>query len=325
MLIVIAAISSLGIAWCSTQSPIATLTLRVVDDEGNPVEGAEAGFSFNVITRSVGGILAETGLNAKEILTDRGGLATASSRCTKRVYYGARKEGYYETSSLEYNYKKLGPTRLYWAPYNPELTVVLKKIIEPVPMYVRRINTQIPALDKPVGFDLEAGDWVVPYGKGKESDFIFEINSRWRGQYDFDTRMKLTFSSSWDGIFPFHQDEHNRGSSLISMQRAPESGYKNMWIQEVSVSPEERRRRGGVDLKQHFAFRVRAKADDQGKIVAANYGKIYNDIQFGSKVIDTELPVIFFTYYYNPNPKSRSLEYDTSRNLAEKNDKTLAP
>jgi hypothetical protein len=216
---------------------------------------------------------------------------------------------------MEYKYNKISPTRLYWEPRNPELTVVIKKIIEPVPMYVRKVNMEIPVLGKPVGFDFEVGDWAAPYGNGRENDFVFEMNSRWKDLNDFDSKLNLTFSNSWDGILPFGE-EYNRRSILVSMQQATENGYEKEWKRAVSANHKEGRKNWDIDSNQHFVFRVRTKTDDQGKLVMANYGKIYNNIIFGSKVTDTQLPVITFTYYYNPDPKSRSLEFAPTRNLA---------
>jgi hypothetical protein len=90
MLIIISIIGLLGVTWCSAQPPMATLTLKVVDDEGNPVEGAEAMFSFEVIASSVGP-LATPGVNNKLSITGQDGRATASAGCIRSVYYGVRK------------------------------------------------------------------------------------------------------------------------------------------------------------------------------------------------------------------------------------------
>jgi hypothetical protein len=37
-------------------------------------------------------------------------------------------------------------------------------------------NLRIPKFNKPIGYDLEKGDWVSPYGKGLINDFIFTMN-----------------------------------------------------------------------------------------------------------------------------------------------------
>ena len=38
------------------------------------------------------------------------------------------------------------------------------------------METKIPVTNTPCGYDLMVGDWVVPYGKGKIGDFVFNIN-----------------------------------------------------------------------------------------------------------------------------------------------------
>jgi hypothetical protein len=47
---------------------------------------------------------------------------------------------------------------------------------------------------------------------------------------------------------------------------------------------------------------VRTVLDEKGKVVSAHYGKIYPE----------QLNIV---YYLNPEPNSRSLEYDPARNL----------
>ena len=52
----------------------------------------------------------------------------------------------------------------------------------------------------------------------------------------------------------------------------------------------------------NYYFRVRTKVDDGGNIVSAYYGKIYGDF-------------MQFSYYLNPTPNSRNVEFDPKRNL----------
>ena len=54
-----------------------------------------------------------------------------------------------------------------------------------------------------------------------------------------------------------------------------------------------------------FLLRVRTVLDENGKVVSAHYGKIYPE----------QMNVL---YYLNPEPNSRSLEYDPARNLLGK-------
>jgi hypothetical protein len=318
LLIAIIMTSLLGITWCSTQLPLATATVKVVDDDGNPVENASARIAFRV------GSSPEHKGDTKrhEGLSDKNGVFTATGPSYNQIYYGAQKEGYYETIGLECKYKKISPTRLYWEPYNPELTVVLKKTIEPVPMYARKKTLQMPELNKTIGYDLEIGDWVAPHGKGTKSDFICYATRRSASMQDFDTLVQITFSNAGDGIME-HSVNKKHGSCLISPQKAPLGNYKTEWKREKSARPNGQHINWDADESMNYLFRVRTQLDENGRIISANYGKIYGDIVTGGEV--AEKLWLHFTYYYNPNPQSRSLEYDARRNLAEENDKTLAP
>ena len=53
--------------------------------------------------------------------------------------------------------------------------------------------------------------------------------------------------------------------------------------------------------------------DDQGKIVKANYGKIYGPVQYGN--LGGRL-VLRMMYYFNPEVNSRNLEFDPKKNLS---------
>ena len=61
-------------------------------------------------------------------------------------------------------------------------------------------------------------------------------------------------------------------------------------------------------------FRIRTVLDDMGNIVSARYGKIYGPIEYGES--DTNPGgKVRFTYYLNPTPNDRNVEFDPERNL----------
>lgn len=62
----------------------------------------------------------------------------------------------------------------------------------------------------------------------------------------------------------------------------------------------------------NYFFRVRTRKEG-GKIVSANYGKIDRDIDFD--IINSDTALLFFTYYLNPTPNDRNMEFDPKRNL----------
>ena len=53
---------------------------------------------------------------------------------------------------------------------------------------------------------------------------------------------------------------------------------------------------------RNYFFRVRTVKNDEGNIVSAYYGKIYGDF-------------MQFSYYLNPTPNDRNIEFDPKQNL----------
>jgi hypothetical protein len=159
-----------------------------------------------------------------------------------------------------------------------------------------------PSLEKPYAYDLEIGDYVQPYGKGKTPDLVFRsVLLRNDGPIDLDYRLDVSFSNLGDGII---STEQNLWCTLRSPHYlAPNAQYKNKWIYTRTVKP------GGggktsANPNRCFYLRVRTKLDTAGKIMSANYAKIYGDF---SK----------FVYFYNPTPNERNLEFDPDKNLAK--------
>jgi hypothetical protein len=56
------------------------------------------------------------------------------------------------------------------------------------------------------------------------------------------------------------------------------------------------------DENRNYFFRVRTMLDDKGNVKSALYGKIYGDF-------------MQFSYYLNPTPNSRNVEFDPKQNL----------
>jgi hypothetical protein len=266
------------------------VTLKVVDETGQPVAGAKAsvGYYSHSTPASIDG------------LTDTNGLFGAShSAHSGLLGFSAEKAAYYTTREPSYD---LGFTydTVKW---NPTQTIVLKKIGRPIPMYAKRLNTHVPVLDKPMGFDLMTGDWMVPYGKGKDTDIIFTVHLDQRSENDFDYKLGVSFPNPGDGIqlFSTNTFHFKEGSELRSPHEALENGYEPRWVKTQSQKPGEPSEYG-QDKDLIYFFRVRTIRDENGNVKSALYGKIYGDF-------------MRFTYYLNPTPNSRNLEFDPKHNL----------
>jgi len=289
------------------------LTLRVIDDVGQPVAGAyvRIGAEARVTEpwREGGkGVFAE-GLTNKEGLFS-GEVETIDARLAG---YSVQKDGYYRTR-LSYS-AQYPPVKGRWEPWNPTIELVLKRIKSPVPMYAKHVQLKVPEFDKPIGYDLVIGDWVSPFGKGEKSDFIFEARRNVRSDRDYEGSLSLRFSNLADGLIPFDQPQAD-GSELRLPYQAPENGYleEKTWREARQHEPDGRDKvLSDASRTMNYFFRVRTLVDAQGRVVSAYYGKLHGDVRF---FIGTLAPTsgLAFTYYLNPDG-TRNVEFDPQRNL----------
>jgi len=192
-------------------------------------------------------------------------------------------------------------------PWNPTIELVLKKIVNPVPMYARRVNVEVPATDKPLGFDLVQGDWVQPFGKGVQSDFLFKLTRRFVDRRDFDATLELTFSNAGDGIQSVYAP-HTKSSDELRLPRtAPMAGYEERWFRQDSYPGRLQTRKD-----QNYFFRVRSRKQGD-KVEGGWYGKIHGEIRFDA--VNFKTPILMFTYYLNPDGTT-NVEFDPKRNLS---------
>jgi hypothetical protein len=281
---------------------MAKVTVKVVDEEGQPVTDANVRVCF------YGGCLKK---DAEKGKTDDEGHFSVSASSYDGVIGGAvEKKGYYYSGfHHDFHQNTLG----MWQPWNKEIKVVLRPKIKPVPMYVRDRLIEIPYADKEIGFDLIKFDWVIPYGQGTQSDFIFHLNRIYKDSFNFETTLTMTFPNKHDGIQELTLDrggDFGVGSEFRLPRYAPESGYLHKLVKQLSTkSPDF------LALKDNYKayfFRVRSEVDENGNLKKAMYGKIIKDIvPYPS---DSKTARIRFTYYLNPDYTS-NLEYDIDANL----------
>lgn len=194
---------------------VAKIIVKVTDETGSPANNAHLNVRFSSGSGTVKGF------------TDEHGVFEAKAISNDGVILGdIKKEGYYESGlSHSFYVTRFG----MWQPWGKELTVVMRPIVNPVPMYVRNTYFDFPALGEEIGFDLMKADWVIPYGQGTHADFIFKVDRRYDNVDNFDATMTLTFSNPLDGIQVFKDDgggDFNIGSWYRLPRMAPDSGYQ---------------------------------------------------------------------------------------------------
>lgn len=174
------------------------------------------------------------------------------------------KKGYYRTRGEVWHWK--GPN--YDHPTNT-LTVVLKRVIDPVPMNFHRMSTYLPRLNEPVAFDLAVGAWVTPDGKGTTSDMCLIGERRMVSRRDHDIKVSVLFSNAVEGMQEFVANDRcdiSLAFDLIPPQIAPLDGYTNsvgLWQYWHTKQPLAER----YQKNRNYIMRVRCKKDEGGKIL----------------------------------------------------------
>lgn len=308
--IVITGIILIGAAVVAEKSlelPIARLTLRVIDEQGTPVPGANVKMSFETAIPRWGGgdVVPVTGV------TNQQGKFTGEGHSFDTKGGRIKKTGYYSSFAESYKFTKAEAGR--WQPWNPTVDVVLKKIINPIPMYARKAQIEVPKSTQPVGFDLEAGDWVIPYGKGAKSDLFFGLKRQFTDRRNYEATVSITFPNKGDGVQPINQEDVNTGSELRLPRTAPQEGYESKFTTSIGAAaggPGHEDARGN----RSYFFRVRTVLDDEGKVKSAQYGKIDGDIRLDA--INSKTCIVLFTYYLNPTTNDQNMEFDPRKNLS---------
>jgi hypothetical protein len=281
----------------------ARITIRVMDEEGKPVARADTGFGFNK-PKYAGGLeyIDKSGI------ADTNGCFTATGRTTAHITFASLKDGYYRSAG-DFTFKNEVGGR--WQPWDVVVTQVLRRVVDPIAMYAKHVEVDLPSADQPVGYDLLVGDWIAPYGKGTHGDLVFKVTTRRVNSFtDFDGSLLLTFSNGKDGLRRKEGGSFG-GSRFPWSYKAPEEDYDNSRQISVGFLPGK----GYYETNDNTAcyLRVRAETNEQGAIVSSYYGKIPGPIKVD--VRDTRTAWLKFTYYLNPTPNDRNMEFDPKRNL----------
>lgn len=259
-----------------------TTKVEVVDEGGQPVQGAEVKFAY----------ARPKGYESIKRSTDKEGKAQDKGETDFHLNLRVNKSGYYETYYDKSTGTSLDKNR------NNELQVILREIKKPIPLSAKKTKIIAPVLAVDLGYDFSKGDWVAPHGEGKTTDVYFNVEYEKRARNDYDYQLTVSFPNELDGLLEFSDP---RVSELKSPHQAPLKGYKPLWVQKTKQRPKEGRS-GNRDRARNYWMRVRTQVDEEGEIVLANYVKVYGDF-----------PEI--QYYFNPTANDRNLEFDPKRNL----------
>ncbi len=259
-----------------------SVKIFVVDEKGAPIKDAHADVSF----------LGVSNLPTvhKVGLTDDGGGFVAHGRAESGILVQVKKPGYY-SGSLE----RLSPTQ------NHELKLVLRPVVNPVPLLAKRLIVAAPAMSRQFAYDCELGDFVAPHGKGKTRDLLFSLKVlREIDPYtDYHYELTMTFSNPGDGFQRFDLDSC---SDFKGAREAVENGEYEASRTVFRARRPDQARDTNEQIQRGYLFRLRTRTDETGKVISCNFGKAYGD-----------LPDL--NIYFNPTPNDRNLEFDPEKNL----------
>lgn len=295
-------------AWCAVAQELAmpaipiTVEAHVRDPDGLPVEGATVHLALPRYRLGDQYQFAES-------TTDEDGVATVSGIAQQDYSLSVGKPGYYRTQGPRRGINDDKGFKQY-AVGVQKFDLELRPIRNPIVGISKSVDRlRIPAFDRPIGFDLEVGDWVAPYGNGKTNDFVFTVGGYFRSLNDYDQSLTLSFSNQGDGILPFKYPKQ-LGSALKWPYDAPLSGYEAQRTWRRTFDGKTRTTNFDNSGEMNYLFRVRTELDEFGNVRRAMYGTISNEVVIGG---NNEIGRgISFTYALNPDG-TRNIEFDPAK------------
>lgn len=259
-----------------------TLNFKVRDEEGNPIKGVKITtcVETEASLRRWNGPCAFDEFVAK---TDSNGEARSRIACHNgdfSVYLSA--DGFYSEKDVTNRFNasySMQEKRYVFNEKEKNLSYTMRRIRNPMPMkFTRGLPLRIPLKPGVYPFDLELGDFVAPRGKGKIADMEVVYENAW----------KTPTNKICKGVLRFP----NGGAYLrkkiqsTSFQSEYEANTNETYISEFPFEYQyDKTDSGGtlsrnpIDDSQYMVFRVREQRDENRKLIAANYGKIYGMIK----------------------------------------------
>ena len=279
----------------------ACFSLRVIDDFGQPVAGA------NVYT------LLDMNFREKANFVDgctstNGELRIAGKTTGNEIEFKISKNGYYSSSLSMSLITRPGKEKVRdgkWQPWEETIVMRLRKVHNPILQGDQLMSLRAPATNSWIGLDLKLADWVKPFGKGEISNV--ELNVLWDGLPPDKSKLCI-----------YNMRVCGRNNGLYWGDKISESEYAEAFaadIQRVFVTTNfvyEYYRKSWATPKEDFwdnheaIFRLRTITNDRGGVLSANYASIRNcAISPGTRGRGA---LIELRRVFNPTPNDTNLE-----------------
>ena len=250
---------------------MADLSIRVVDDDADPVAGASVHVSLS--TGPAEG-------TSSDGIADGTGSFGVKGRTTGSVWISVEKDGYYKTRvhpDIRGLPDETARQTRKWSDGPKVVMVVLRKIRNPKPLVHKGgiySGVKYPQGADVKGFDLVEFDWCAPYGKGKYDDLQFKTEF-WRSPEDwfkYYEKVTVTMTNCVDGMY---FADVNAGSAYRYGYAADtNSPFQKELVFELDRRTGVTTRNVGLTKGKYIVFRTRTRVDEKGRLVAANYGLI---------------------------------------------------
>jgi hypothetical protein len=290
----------------------AHFVVTVTDGEGNPVKNAQVQGYFTNARYDYKPQPERLGVTDENGKTDISGPAIAT------VYVKVDKDGYYESEkriSVERNSSQ-------------SISFLLRPKKNPIAMYAKHMVVEVNKGVTAYGLNFFDGSLVLPNGMGADSDVYIamqvSVESKDPANLELSQKLKFTFPNKNDGIAVAGMSEKWWDSKYKSAYQAPENGYADVF--ELYHARGKGKDNQDKNIEKPLYLRIRTITNKKGKIVSAIYCKIFPGIRLIGALSDT--PGFIMTYYCNPTPNDRNVEFDPSRNLFKNlkpDNRVLAP
>ena len=285
----------------------ARVVFRVLNDFGAPVPGARVNVFFDMADRGEGrrvdGITNTNGICVVEEKTV--GVLKIEVSCDG--YYGTKEEICFIAMGHEHEVKN-GK----WQPWEAVKNIVLLPIKNPCALIADMPEwKRTRELKKWIGFDLIKYDFVMPYGKGVDTDMevMFDSDGVWNIKDYTGMALKIRFPEKFAGGYYANKTP---GSEYVGVYQADTNG---VFIKEFTFFERVRSRnkRGYATSYERHLFdpskvlvvRSRCKLNEDGTLKTAHYFQL-DGIKFSGD--SKRGAALLFLSIYNPLPNDTNLE-----------------
>ena len=290
--------------------PEAKIETHIFDETGNVISNATVTIWFTTLkTNNPWDGQEDIGLRG---ISNSKGVFVASHKTLALCGIKVEKDGYY-AGRAEFHMKQHQGNEK-WTPWPQIVEIKLRKKVLPISMYAKTFDyVTLPEIGNPVGFDLTAGDWVAPHGKGVVKDLIFTFQREFRGRFDFAWNLSVDFQGDGNGWQAISIADENPQSEFRYPRSAPGNGYSQSKMYLACNRTLNNLWETNSTSATNYFFRIRTQYGEKKEIKSALYGKLLGPIVVN--VQSTKTAKLNFTYYLNPTPLDRNMEFDPEKNL----------